>query len=176
MSSAAERALTGDPVLDRRSIRKYTDEPVDDATVERLLRAAMSAPSAGNQQPWAFVVVRDESSRRRIAQMDRYVAMASGAAVVILVCCDMNSSKMPDIWVQDCSAATENILVEAQALGLGAVWLGVHLLPEREREVRALFGLPPEIVPFALVALGHPAETKAPSKRFRPERVHYDRW
>jgi len=176
MSSAAERALTGDPVLDRRSIRKYTDEPTDDATVERLLRAAMSAPSAGNQQPWSFVVVRDADLRARIPRIHPYAAMATHAPVVILVCGDRRGCKWPDFWVQDCAAATENILVEAQALGLGTVWLGVHPLAEREDEVRALFGLPEGVVPLAMVPIGHPAERKAPSGRFRPERVHYDRW
>ena len=165
-----------DPVLSRRSIRKYTDEPVDDATVERLLRAAMAAPSAGNQQPWHFVVLRDRETRRAITGFHPYARMLPDAPVAVLVCGDPSSGKWPQMWEQDCSAATENILVEAAALGLGAVWLGVHPIEERVTGLRELLGVPEHVVPFSIVPVGHPAEHKGPSARYDPARVHLERW
>jgi nitroreductase len=172
----ARRAATGDPVLDRRSIRKYTDQPVDEVAVRRLLEAAMSAPSAGNQQPWQFVVIRDAEVKRRVPKVHPYAAMLPVAPVAILVCGIPQDLPWDQFWEQDCSAATENILVEAQALGLGAVWLGVHPLQERVDWLRELLGIPSEVVPFALVAVGYPTRTKPPSNRFDEDRVHYDRW
>lgn len=165
-----------DPVLSRRSIRRYTDEAVSAADVERLLRAAMAAPSAGNQQPWAFVVVRERTVLDAIPGFHPYAAMLPKAPVALVVCGLPESCKWPQMWVQDCSAATQNILVEAAALGLGAVWLGVHPLEERERGVRALLGIPEDVVPFAIVPVGHPAEHKGPSERYDPGRVHIERW
>ena len=120
-----------DPVLSRRSIRRYTDQPVDDATVERLLRAAMAAPSAGNQQPWQFVVLRDRETLTAITEWHPYAKMLPSAPVAIVVCGDPGDAKWAVLWEQDCSACTENLLIEAELLGLGAVWLGVHPLEER---------------------------------------------
>jgi len=165
-----------DPVLSRRSIRRYTDEAVSAADVERLLRAAMAAPSAGNQQPWAFVVVRERTVLDAIPGFHPYAAMVPKASLALVICGLPESCKWPQMWVQDCSAATQNILVEAAALGLGAVWLGVHPLEERERGVRALLGIPEDVVPFAIVPVGHPAEHKGPSDRYDLGRVHIERW
>jgi nitroreductase len=165
-----------DPVLSRRSIRKYTADPVDDATVERLLRAAMAAPSAGNQQPWQFVVLRDREVLRAITGFHPYARMLPAAPVAILVCGDPASGKWPQLWEQDCSAATENLLIEAELLGLGAVWLGIHPLQERVQGMRALLGVPEAVVPFAIVPVGWPAERKDPSGRFDAARVHTERW
>ena len=165
-----------DPVLSRRSIRKYTDTPVDDDVVERLLRAAMAAPSAGNQQPWQFVVLRDREAMRAITDVHPYSKMLPQAPVAVLVCGDPARCKWPQMWEQDCAAATENLLVEAELLGLGAVWLGVHPLAERVEGIRGLLGIPETVVPFALVPIGHPAERKAPADRFDAARVHHDRW
>jgi len=165
-----------DPVLSRRSIRKYTSEPVPDDVVERLLRAAMAAPSAGNQQPWQFVVIRDRATLTAITEVHPYSTMLPGAPAVILVCGDAASCKWPQMWEQDCAAATENLLIEAEVLGLGAVWLGVHPLEERVRGIRALLGMPDSVVPFAIVPLGHPAESKPPSDRYDEARVHHERW
>jgi nitroreductase len=165
-----------DPVLSRRSIRKYTDEPVDDVTVERLLRAAMAAPSAGNQQPWQFVLLRERATLRAIPEFHPYAKMLADAPVAILVCGDPTRAKWPQMWEQDCSAATENLLIEAELLGMGAVWLGVHPLTERVEGLRALLGIPASVVPFAVVSLGWPAQRKEPSDRFDAARVHVERW
>jgi len=165
-----------DPVLARRSIREYTNAPVSDEHLERLLRAAMAAPSAGNQQPWRFVVVTQRETLVGITRVHPYARMLAEAPVAIVVCGDPAAGKWPDFWEQDCAAAVENVLIEAQILGLGAVWLGVHPLAERVEGIRALLGMPAEVVPFAIVAVGHPAKTKPQAERFDPERVHRERW
>jgi nitroreductase len=165
-----------DPVLSRRSIRKYTGEPVDDATVERLLRAAMAAPSAGNQQPWQFVVIRDRATLTAITDVHPYSKMLPDAPLAVVVCGDAGACKWPQMWEQDCAAATENLLIEAELLGLGAVWLGVHPLEERVAGIRRLLCVPDSVVPFAVVPVGHSAESKPPSDRYDEARVHYERW
>ena len=165
-----------DPILCRRSIREYTGEPVTDAHLERLLRAAMAAPSAGNQQPWRFVVVTERATREAMARLHPYARMLPRAPLAIVVCGEPGAGRWPDFWDQDCSAAVENVLVEAQSLGLGAVWLGVHPLEERVEGLRGLLGMPPEVVPFAVVAVGHPASQKPPADRYDPALVHRERW
>ena len=165
-----------DPVLSRRSIRKYTDRPVDDATVERLLRAAMAAPSAGNQQPWQFVVLRDRGTLRAIPEWHPYAKMLPSAPVAIVVCGAPGDARWAVLWEQDCAACTENLLIEAELLGLGAVWLGVHPLQERVLALRALLRIPESVVPFAIVPFGWPEERKEPSDRYDEARVHTERW
>jgi nitroreductase len=165
-----------DPVLSRRSIRRYTSEPVGDELVERLLRAAMAAPSAGNQQPWRFVVLRDRATMEAVTGVHPYAKMLLRAPVAVLVCGDPDAAAWPQYWEQDCAAATQNLLVEAELLGLGAVWLGVHPLAERVEGLRDLLGVPRPVVPFSLVALGRPAERKAPADRYDAARVHHERW
>jgi nitroreductase len=164
-----------DPVLSRRSIRAYTAEPVTDEQVERLLRAAMAAPSAGNQQPWRFLVVTDHATLATIPSVHPYSHMLERAPLAIVVC-GLEGQRWPQYWVQDCSAAVENILIEAVLLGLGAVWLGVYPLDERVSGLRRLLGIPDDVIPFAVVPIGHPAESKKPARRYDPERVHRERW
>lgn len=163
-------------ILTRRSIRKYTDQPVADALVTELLRAAMAAPSAGNQQPWHFIVVRDKALLEGIAAFHPYGAMTRQAALAVVICADLKREQRPGFWVQDCSAATQNLLLAAHARGLGAVWLGVHPRPERVEATRSLLSLPEHVVPLAIVPIGHPAESPAPADRYDPGRVHFDRW
>jgi len=163
-------------ILSRRSIRKYTAEPVTDEQVVELLKAAMSAPSAGNQQPWQFVVVRSQEILDAIPTVHPHAAMTPHASVVIAVCGDLSNLKYEDRWVQDCSAATENVLLAAHERGLGAVWLGVYPTETRVEGVRQLLRLPEHVIPLALVSVGHPAESPPPADRFDAGRVHYDRW
>ncbi len=165
-----------DPVLSRRSIRKYTDQPVSDEQVERLLTAAMSAPSAGNEQPWQFVVIRDRATLDEIPTFHPFSRMLAEAPVAILVCGDLELETNKGYWIEDCSAATENILIEAQEMGLGTVWLGVYPRQERVDGLRQLLGVPEQVVPFALIPVGYPAEHKPPAQRYLAERVHRERW
>ena len=162
--------------MGRRSLRTYTDEPVDDVTLDKLLRAAMAAPSAGNQQPWRFVVLRDRSVREKVAACSPYAGMLPGAGVGIVVCGETVGERHPGYWVQDCSAAVQNILLAACALGLGAVWLGFYPDAGRAGCCHEVLGLPESVVPLAVIAIGHPAETKPPADRFDPAFVHTDRW
>jgi len=163
-------------MLSRRSVRKYTDEPVSEETIAALLRAAMSAPSAGNQQPWHFIVIRSQAVRDLIPTVHPHAAMVPRAPVAIAVCGDVSGLKYEGYWVQDCSAATENLLLAAHEMDLGAVWLGVYPTEDRVEGVSRVLGLPEHIVPFALIPIGHPAESIPAVDRFDPGRVHQDRW
>ncbi len=160
-------------VFARRSIRQYTSEPVTESDIQALLEAAMAAPSARNEKPWHFVVVRDRERLRRLAGVHQHAHMLERAAVGIAVC---GVPAQSEYWVQDTSAATENILLAATALGLGAVWIGVHPKPDREKRVREMLALPEEVTPLCLIAIGHPAEEKPPRTQFDPSRVHEERW
>ncbi|WP_390890394.1 nitroreductase family protein [Geoalkalibacter halelectricus] len=163
-------------ILFRRSIRKYTPELVSDEDIEELLRAAMAAPSAGNAQPWHFVVLTERRLLDAIADFHPYAAMARQAPAAILFCGDPSLERYPGFWVQDLSAAVENVLIAAQGKGLGAVWVGVYPAEERVEKMRELLAIPAGIIPFALVPFGHPAETKPPAERFDPSRVHRNGW
>lgn len=166
-----------DPVLERRSIRKYTDERVPEEHITTLLKAAMSAPSAGDERPWHFVVIRERSLLDAVAHVHPYAAMMAHAPAAILVCGDPELERSPGFWVEDCSAATENILIEAQTIGLGSVWLGVYPREDRVENMRRLIaGMPDHVIPFALLPVGYPAEHKKPSDRWDETRVHHGMW
>ena len=160
----------------RRSIRKYTDEEISSETIKELLSAAMSAPSAVNAQTWVFVVIDERRLLDEIPGYSPYAAMTRQAPLAILICGDTSQEIAPGFWVQDCSAAIQNLLLAAHALGLGGVWLGVHPLQERVAGARKLFNLPEHVVPLAIIPLGYPAEQKARQDRYQQERVHLDRW
>jgi nitroreductase len=163
-------------ILTRRSVRRYADQPVPDALLTDLLRAAMAAPSAGNQQPWQFVVVRDRAVLEAVAGANPYGEMARHAPLAVIVCADLKRENVPGFWVQDCAAATENLLLAAHASGLGAVWCGTYPLEERMQRIRAAVGLPEDVIPFAVVPVGYPVERPAPADRYDADRVHLDRW
>ena len=163
-------------ILSRRSIRKYTTQPVPDEVIKELLEAAMSAPSAGNQQPWQFVVIRERSILDEIPKYHPYSAMLKEASVAILVCGDLKSEKHKGYWVQDYSAATQNLLIAAQAKGLGAVWLGVYPREDRVDGIRKLLGLPEHIIPLSLIPVGFKGEEKPPANRYDASKVHHNRW
>jgi nitroreductase len=163
-----------DTILARRSIRAYTDAPVSPDAVRTLLEAAMAAPSASNNQPWHFVVVTERRTLDALADAHPYGKMLTRAPLCIAVCGD--TSRAARFWVQDCSAATENLLLASTALGLGAVWLGVYPLDERVGFVRRLLALPRTVTPLNLLALGHPAETKPPRTQYDATRVHRQTW
>ncbi len=165
-----------DIILTRRSIRKYRNKDVSDELVEKLLKAAMSAPSAGNQQPWHFIVVRDREILDEIPKIHPYSAMLKEAPLAIVICGDVNLEKYKGYWVQDCSAATQNLLLAAHHLGLGAVWLGVYPVEERVEKIKKLFNMPESVIPLCIVAIGYPAEEKPPADRFDKSRIHYDKW
>ncbi len=165
-----------DAIMSRRSIRKYTAEPVAPAQVETILRTAMAAPSAGNQESWRFVVLTQRDRLDAAAPTTPYGAMLREAPLAIVVCADTRALKHDAMWQQDCSAAVENALVAVNALGLGAVWLGFWPKMERVTPLKAVLELPEGIEPLAVLAIGHPAETKPPADRYDPAKVRYERW
>jgi nitroreductase len=167
---------TMEAILTRRSIRRYTRESVSESVIEEILRAAMQAPSAGNEQPWQFVVITDRATLREIPRFHPHANMVPDAPVAVLVCGDLHREIHAGFWVQDCSAATQNILLAAHAKGLGAVWLGIFPREDRVAAFRKIAGLPGHVVPLALVPIGFPAAGKPEEKRFDRSRIHRDRW
>lgn len=161
-------------IFSRRSIRSYTPEPVSKGHIRTLLEAAMAAPSASNLKPWHFVVVVDRQTLNRLAQLHPFGKMLFEAPLCIAVCGDPSISER--YWVQDCSAATENLLLAAVALGLGAVWLGAYPKDERVTAIRVVLDIPDAIVPLNLISIGHPAEAKEPRTQYDEARVHRERW
>jgi len=160
----------------RRSIRRFSDKPVPPEHIEKILDAAMMAPSAGNGQPWQFVVVTDRALLEKIPQIQPNGEMSREAAAGILICGDTSLEKYPGNWVADCAAATQNILLAVHALGLGGVWTGVYPGGERCQAFRDFFGLPQHVIPLAFVPIGYPAESKEHENRYQSARVHRDRW
>jgi len=160
----------------RRSVRRFTAEAVSDELLHTILACGMQAPSACNEQPWQFVVLRDRALLAKVGGINPYAAYAKNAPVAILVAGDTRLEKCAGYWPEDCSACAQNMLLAAHALGLGAVWTGIYPLPERIAGFQKLCGLPDTVIPLALLVLGYPAETPAPQDRFRPDRVHRDRW
>lgn len=165
-----------DLLMTRRSIRSYTERDVSEEDVETLLRAAMTAPSAGNEQPWHFVVIRQRETMEKIMKAHPYSKMLAQAPVCIAVLADVELERHAGFWVQDCSAATMNLLLAAHALGLGAVWLGVHPMADRQKAMKGILGLPDAVRCLSLVPVGHPAASAAPANRFDPGRVHKEQW
>lgn len=160
----------------RRSIRKYQDRPVSGESIEQLLSAAMTAPSARNGQPWQFVVIDDRQLLDACADVCPNAAMIRGAPMAILVCGDLKLEGSEGYWMVDCSAAVENMLLAAHGIGLGACWCGVYPRPHRMDGLRELFHLPEHVIAHSLVVVGHPAEESARKDRFHPDRIHRNRW
>jgi len=161
----------------RRSIRNYSTEPVSDLALQEILEAAMSAPSAGNQQPWHFVMIDDRKLLDQVPDIHPHALMCREAPVAVLVCGDPTLEKHQGYWVQDCAAATENLLLSIHALGLGGVWVGVYPREERITRLRKLLNIPEHVFPFALVPIGHPAEQKpARPDRYNKARIHKNTW
>ena len=180
-TAADPAAATYNTIMTRYSVRQYTDQPVEKATVDSLLRAAMAAPTAMNKQPWRFVVITDQAVKDSICAQEpfKYAKMVDKAPVVIAVCADMNATIEGEgltYWVQDASAATENMLLAAHAMGLGGVWCGVYPINERVNALRRVLALPSYIVPLNLVPIGWPAGEPNVKDKWNPESIHYNKW
>jgi nitroreductase len=163
-------------LLTRRSIRKYTPGEIDVNDLAQILRAGMAAPSAGNEQPWHFIVIRDKRTLTALSEAHPYAEMVKSASLAILVCADINIVKHRDYWPQDCAAATQNMLLAIHGLGLGSVWVGVYPREARVAEVRRTVILPDHVVPFSLLPVGIPGEKHHPADRFSPNRMHEEHW
>lgn len=165
-----------DIVHTRRSIRKFTDEPVSEKDVDTLLRAAMVSPTATNSQSWRFIVIDDKAILRDIPNIHPYTTPAAHAPLAILVCGDVEVGHAPEFWPQDGAAAIQTILLTARSLELGAVWCGIHPNVDREDAFMKMFGLPGTVRPLGLVILGHPLQPFTYEDRYDTAKVHHNHW
>lgn len=166
-------------ILNRSSVRSYTEREVTEEQVDTLLRCAMSAPTAVNRQPWAFVVIRERHLLDSIAQKIGSMKMMKEVGLAVVVCGNLDEAlegEAQSYWVQDASAASENILVAAQSMGLGTVWCGVYPKEDRVEIFRALLKLPDHIVPLNCIAIGYPEGTPKPKDKWKPEKVKLNSW
>ncbi|MDY6301983.1 MAG: nitroreductase family protein [Bacteroidales bacterium] len=165
-----------DNILARTSIRSYQDRPVEQDKIEKLLRAGMAAPSAVDKRPWHFIVVTDKQVLEGLAQANPNAGMAARAPLAIVVCGDKTKAltRVPDYWVQDASAATENILLAAQGMGLGAVWTGTYPVTDRVEKVAAVLNLPEHIIPFCTIVIGYPERGQAPKDKWDEGNISYN--
>ena len=163
-------------IMTRRSVRSYTPQSVSPDLIIKLMEAAMQAPSACNQQPWQFIVITDRKTLDELPTIHPHAEMTRQAALAVIVCGDLSLENCKGYWAQDCSAATQNLLLAAHALGLGAVWTGIYPVEDRVAAFRKTFGLPAHVVPLCLVPIGYPAEPVPPERRYQSARVHTNRW
>ena len=165
-----------DNILARTSIRSYQDRPVEQDKIEKLLRAGMASPSAVDKRPWHFIVVTDKQVLNGLAQANPNAGMAARAPLAIVVCGDKTKAltRVPDYWVQDASAATQNILLAAQGMGLGAVWTGTYPVTDRVEKVAAALNLPEHIVPFCTIVIGYPEKYQAPKDKWDEGNISYN--
>jgi nitroreductase len=162
-------------ILNRRSIRKYSDREITQEAIDRLLKSAMYAPSAMNNQAWQFVVINEREKLDQIFKIISQEILLS-TRVAILVCGDLNLEKNIDYIQQNCSAATQNLMLCAHGLGLGSCWIGVYPTKETISGLQKLFNLPEFVIPISLVSLGYPAENPVADERYKPEKVHFNNW
>lgn len=163
-------------IYQRRSIRKFKEDPIDEGLIDQLLKAAMAAPSACNKQPWAFYVVQNKDKKEALRKVSKY--SNHQAPLVIVVCGNIKrslSTKANDFWIQDCSAAIENILLASTALGLGSLWCGVYPVRSSIKRTKAILDLPKEMVPLGLIYLGYPHEVKSPRTQYDDSFVYWIR-
>lgn len=161
-------------IFNRVSIRKYQDRPIEQEKITLMLRAAMAAPSACNQQPWEYYVVTNAEKVEELSLTSPYASFSKDAPLVFAACYRKTDSIIAPSYIEsDMSASVENLLLEASELGLGAVWMGIA--PDRERmsAVRKVLDLPEELSAFALISCGYPAETREQQDRYEETRVHY---
>ena len=165
-----------DNIFERKSVRSYTDQPVSQEQVETILKAAMAAPSGMNAQPWRFVVVREQATKDKLAiGFNKMIAKAP----VVIVVCGKTTNKLGGTnnnWTADCAAATENLLLAVEALGLGAVWTACYPYDERMNPTIEALGLPANVKPYCIVPVGYPAGNDKPKDKWKPDNIHYEKW
>lgn len=165
-----------DIINNRRSVRNYKDIKVEKEKIEQLLRAAMQAPSAYNQQAWEFIIVEDKESLKKLSEASPYSKPVANAPLAFVVLGNKDNMKVPGCWQQDLGAACENLLLEAVDLGLGGVWMAITPEEERISYIKNMFNLPENIIPYSLIPIGYPAESPKFVDRFDSAKVHYERW
>lgn len=178
VNNAANEPSALENIMTRASVRQFTDRAVSRDTLETIVKAGMAAPTAMNKQPWEFVVVTDRALLDSIEAVHPYSNLKTATAAII-VCGNMQKAIEGEgqaYWIQDCSAATENVLLAAHALGLGAVWCGVYPMQERVAPLKEVLGLPSYIIPLNVVAMGYPAAEPQPKDKWNPEALHFNKW
>lgn len=178
-STEEVRKSTIDDIMTRTSVRAYSDRAVGEETIDTLLRAAMAAPTAGNKQPWRFVVVNDKTILQKISEDFNTMTMAKDAQLAVIMCGEPAATfpgEGEGYWIQDVSAATENLLLAAHAMGLGAVWCGIYPLSESVAQFSKMLNIPSGIIPMACVCIGYPAGETTPKDKWHPEYIRYDSW
>ena len=163
-------------IFSRRSVREYLPGKLEEGQIDNLLKAGMSAPSAGNARPWQFVVIDQPEKLAAIPSVHPYARMAAGAPLAVLICGDPEKERYPGFWPQDCAAAAQNILLAAHAQGLGAVWCGVYPEEERVQLFQEMFSIPPAVIPFALIVIGRSASEAQDPERYDSRRVHRNKY
>lgn len=175
-----KKAVVLENIFARKSVRSYTDQPVSREQLDTLVRAAMAAPSGRDMRPWKFVVVDDAAVMDSLSRQLPYAKMLQEAAATIVVCGDMSivdKSGNPSVnWQFDCSAATQNLLLAAEAMGLGAVWTGVHPYEDRLAAVKRALILPEHIIPLNVIPIGYPKGEALPKDKYAAENIHYNGW
>lgn len=164
-----------DIIKDRRSIRRYTSEPVTDEQLRELLECAMLAPSAADRRTWRFIVITEREVLDRLSDNHPYAKMLRQAPMCICVC-GIDNPEVPGYYQQDCAAATMNILIAAKRMELGTCWMGVAPRPERMEAVRGILGIPEDVMPFNLIAVGHPDEERPRPDRWDETMIHKNKW
>lgn len=164
-------------IAKRSSIREYTGEAVSRDQLETIIKAGMAAPSAMNHQPWEFVAIDDRALLDKLGDVLPYAKMLHKAGAAIAVCGNVEKdcpAPYNSIWIHDCSAATENILLAVEALGLGAVWTAVEPSDALVAVVKDALKLPDNVVPLCVIPIGHPAVEAKPKDKFKPEKIHWN--
>ncbi len=166
------------PIFERRSHRAYSDKPVPEDVVTNILKAGMFAPSAMNSQPWEFLIMKDDEKRSKVSELVPYWSMLKNAPLGILVLANTINYKAStkDFIVQDCAASTQNILLAAQAQGLGGVWLGLYPIKARMQKISKIYNIPEHVLPFSITAMGYPYRELRPHRTFKEEKVHIDEY
>lgn len=170
---------TIEDIMTRTSVRAYSDKEVESGKVDTLLRAAMAAPTAGNKQPWRFVVINDKAILDSISENFHTMTMAKDASVAVIMCGDVTATfdgDGRDYWIQDVSAASENLLLAAHAMGLGAVWCGIYPQMSRVEHFSKMLSLPQDVIPMACICVGYPLGENTPKDKWKPEYIHYNSW
>lgn len=163
----------------RKSVRNFTNEKLDKSQLTNLVKAGMAAPTAVNKQPWAFVVIDDRQTLNKMGEQLPYAKMLLSAPAAIVVCGDLSKALKDweqEFWIQDCSAATENILLAAESVGLGAVWTAVYPAKERMKTVTEILNLPEFIIPLNVLPIGYPKGQEQVKDKWNPENLHWNKW